>query len=336
MSIICYTVDLMNEPLDTSELLAFTRTVDAKSFSRAAAELGVPRPTIGRRLARLERRLRVRLLRRTTRTIALTDAGEAFLRHARIALDALEAAEASVKNSDNVVRGTLRVAIPPMQDTSFNSLVCDFARAYPQVQVQVDASARYVDLVRDGYDVALRTGADLEPGLVGRTIARTSAIAVASPEYLEKYGTPRTARDLRGHRCLVGFMRGELPQTHWPKVGGGKMSVEGAIVSNEVTLLLEAALRGHGVALLPTWLLGAALRRGELVRVLPSVVQGESRLTVVYQEKELLPPQVRAFIDVLVAWAPAAVDAARAVDRRRTRAPRAQERSTARRAPRRT
>jgi DNA-binding transcriptional LysR family regulator len=321
MSIICYAIDPMTEPLDTSELLAFTRTVDAKSFSRAAAELGVPRPTIGRRLVRLEERLGVRLLRRTTRTIALTDAGEAFLRHARIALEALEAAEASVRESDAVVRGTLRVAIPPMQDTSFNALVCDFARAYPQVQVQVDASSRYVDLVRDGYDVALRAGTELEPGLVARTIARTSAIAVASPEYLETHGNPRNVRDLRGHRCLVGFMRGGLPQTQWPKVGGGKVSVEGSIVSNEITLLLEAALRGLGIALLPTWLLSAMLQRGELVRVLPNVIRGEARLTVVYPEKELLPPQVRAFIDVLVAWAPAALDAARAFDRKRTLGP---------------
>lgn len=321
----------MIEPLDTLELLAFTRTVDAKSFSRAAAELGVPRPTIGRRLARLEERLGVRLLRRTTRTIALTDAGEAFLRHARIVLDALDAAETSVRKSDDVVRGTLRVAIPPMQDTSFNALVCDFARAYPQVRIHVDASARYVDLVRDGYDVALRAGADLEPGLVARTIARTSAIAVASPGYLESHGTPRSSRDLRGHRCLLGFMRGGLPQTHWPKVGGGKISVEGAIVSNEITLLLEAAVRGLGIALLPTWLLGRMLERAELVRVLPNVIQGESRLTIVYQEKELLPPQVRAFIDVLIAWAPAALDAARAFDRT---APRGEKNSTARRRPR--
>jgi DNA-binding transcriptional LysR family regulator len=306
----------MIDPLETSELLAFTRIVQAKSFSRAAAELGVPRPTIGRRLARLEERLGVRLLRRTTRTLALTDAGDAFLRHARIVLDALEQAEASVRKSD-VVRGTLRVATPPMQDASFNCLVCDFARAHPAVQIQVDASARYVDLVREGYDVALRAGAELEPGLVSRTIARTSAIAVASPDYLKARGTPRTGRDLRSHQCLVSFMRGGLPQTHWPKAGGGKMSVEGSIVASDILLLLDAAVRGLGIALLPSWLLGALLRRGELIRVLPHVIQGESRLSVIYQEKELLPPQVRAFLDVLVAWAPSAIDAARAVDRKR-------------------
>jgi len=169
----------MTDPVETSELLAFTRTVEAKSLSRAAVELGAPRATIGRRLSRLEERLGVRLLRRTTRALALTDAGDAFYRHARIVLDAVEQAEASVRRSDSVVRGTLRVATPPMLDPSFNALVCNFARAYPEVQIHVDASSRYVDLMREGYDVALRAGTEIEPGLVARTLARTSAVAVA-------------------------------------------------------------------------------------------------------------------------------------------------------------
>ena len=132
----------MADAIETSELVAFTRTVEAKSLSGAAAALGAPRATIGRRLARLEERLGVRLLRRTTRALALTDAGDAFYRHARIVLDAVEQAEASVRKSDEFIRGTLRVATPPMLDPSFNALVCDFARTYPEVQIQIDASAR--------------------------------------------------------------------------------------------------------------------------------------------------------------------------------------------------
>jgi DNA-binding transcriptional LysR family regulator len=305
----------MIEAIENAELLAFTRIVEAKSLSRAAAELGVPRATIGRRLARLEERLGVRLLRRTTRALALTDAGDAFYRHARIVLDAVEQAEASVRTSDKVVRGTLRVATPPMLDPSFNALVCDFARAYPEVRIYIDGSSRYVDLLREGYDVALRAGTELEPGLVARTLSRTSAVAVAAPAYLAASGTPRKARDLRTHRCLVG-MQGGLAQTHWPKAGGGKISVEGSLVSNDITLLIDAAVRGLGIAVLPTLLVGELLECGALVRVLPQLINAESRVSVVYQEKELLPPQVRAFIDVLVAWAPTAIDAARVTHRR--------------------
>ena len=216
--------------METSELLAFTRAVEAKSLSRAAAELGAPRATIGRRLSRLEERLGVRLLRRTTRALALTDAGDTLYRHARIVLDAVEQAEASVRTSDKAIRGTLRVATPPMMDPSFNALVCDFARAYPEVRIHIDASSRHVDLLREGYDVALRAGTELEPGLMARTVARTSVVAVAAPAYLTAHGTPRKARDLRAHQCLLGFMPSGLPQTHWPKAGGGKISVDGAFV----------------------------------------------------------------------------------------------------------
>src|SRR5216683_3382541 len=322
----------MADAIETAELVAFTRTVEANSLSRAAAELGAPRATIGRRLARLEQRLGVRLLRRTTRALALTDAGDAFYRHARIVLDAVEQAEASVRKSDKVVRGTLRVATPPMLDPSFNALVCDFARAYPEVKMHIDASSRSVDLLREGYDVALRAATELEPGLVARTLARTSIVAVASPAYLAANGTPRKARDLRTHRCLVGFTRG-LPQTHWPKAGGGKISVEGSFVSNDITLLIDAAVRGLGIAVLPMLLVGVPLERGALVRVLPELIHAESRVAVVYQEKELLPPQVRAFIDLLVAWAPTAIDAARVTDRRWPLKPEAQAKTRPRAKP---
>jgi len=111
-------------------------------------------------------------------------------------------------------------------------------------------------------------------------------------------------------------MRDALPQTHWPKAGGGKISVEGSFASNDITLLLDAAVRGLGIAVLPTLLVGVPLERGALVRVLPELIHAESRVAVVYQEKELLPPQVRAFIDVLVAWAATAIDPARVADRR--------------------
>jgi len=111
-------------------------------------------------------------------------------------------------------------------------------------------------------------------------------------------------------------MRDALPQTHWPKAGGGKISVEGSFASNDITLLLDAAVRGLGIAVLPTLLVGVPLERGALVRVLPELIHAESRVAVVYQEKELLPPQVRAFIDVLVAWAATAIDPARVTDQK--------------------
>jgi DNA-binding transcriptional LysR family regulator len=301
---ICYDSIHMQDPVETSELLAFARTVDARSLSRAATLLGVPRATVSRRLARLEERLGARLLKRTTRSLALTDAGEALYRHARIVLDAVADAEASVRRSDGAVRGDLRVSVPPMTTASFYDFVLGFARQYPDVRLQLSFSTSLVDLRTGGYDVALRATTHIEPGLVARTLAKDRIVAVASPAYLEAHGTPRTAKDLRQHRCLLGFGAGDLPATYWPMPGGGKLHVEGVFASNEITLLAAAAAQGHGITVLPGSLVAPLVERGELVHILAGVIEAEARIAVVYLERELLPPQVRAFVDALAAWAP--------------------------------
>lgn len=294
----------MAEAPETAELLAFASAVETASLSAAARRVGVPRATIGRRLARLEEKLGTRLLRRTTRALALTDAGEAFYRHARIALDAVSQAESSVRRGDGPIRGTLRVSIPPIGDPGFQRMVSEFARAHPDVRLVVNASARHVDLQREGYDLALRAGTITEPGLVVRTLLRDALVAAAAPSYLEAHGTPRTARALRDHRCLTGFTRGEVARTHWPRRAGGKVAIESHFVTNDMVLLEEAALSGLGIALLPLSLITPYLERGELVHVLPDLIREEARVALVYPEKEFLPPQVRAFIDAVVAWTP--------------------------------
>lgn len=305
----------MSELPETEELRSFAKAVEARSLTRAAAELGVPRATLARRLARLEEKLGVRLLRRTTRALALTDAGAAFELHARIVLDAIGQAAQSVRVDDRRLRGTLRIAVPPQLDDSFHAMVCAFAEANPDVRVHLDASARFVDLVREGYDVALRAAGDLDAGFVARTLARTSLGAVASPAYLRANGVPARASDLRAHRCLLGFGRGEVAVRQWPLAAGGKVTVDGTFVSNDVSLLASAARRGLGIALVPTMLVMPLLRRGLLVPVLPDVVRGEVRVSVVYPERELVPPQVRAFVEAVVAWAPEGLAEARVEER---------------------
>jgi DNA-binding transcriptional LysR family regulator len=296
----------MQEPLENLELLAFTAAVEAASLSRAAAELGVPRATLGRRLARLEERLGARLLHRTTRSLTITDAGEALYRHARIALDAVAEAEATVRRSDATVRGSLRVALPPVVGAAFLDLLAEFAAAHPHVRLQAHSSTRLVDLRRDGYDVALRASGHFEPGLVARTLARFEFLAVASPAYLAARGAPASPRDLRQHRCLMGFARGELPETHWT-AAGRRVRLEGAFFSNSPAMLVRGAERGLGIALVPSLAVQGQLERGELVVVLPGVLRSEGRIAVVYLERELVPPPVRAFVDWLIARAPAAL-----------------------------
>jgi DNA-binding transcriptional LysR family regulator len=293
----------MSEPVETAELLAFSKTVEAKSLSRAAAELGVPRATISRRLARLEQQLGVRLLRRSTRSLVLTDAGTALYRHARIALDAVKHAEDSVRRNDDAVRGDLRVSVPPMLSHGLNRMLCQFAADYPQVSLHVNTTSRHVDLRRDGYDVALRAGTALEPGLIARTLAHVPVLGVAAPSYLEQRGVPRTLRDLRKHSCILGFARGELPQSHWQLAHGRLLHVEGTFVSNDIDLLCEAAVRGFGIAFLPWILVSPYVVDGTLVKVLPGKLEVMSVLAVVYPEREFVPPQVKAIVAAFATWA---------------------------------
>lgn len=292
----------MSDPVETSELAAFTKTVEAKSLSRAAAELRVPRATVSRRLARLEERLGARLLRRTTRSLVLTEVGEVFYQQACIALEAVRLAEQSVRMTDDLVRGDLRVSVPPNMSASFHAMLCEFGTRHPALRVHVHTSNQHVDILHGGYDVALRASSQIQPGLIARTLFRDPMIAVAAPAYLADRGTPRTQRDLRTHRCLLGFARGELPESHWPLVSGGKLHVDGAFFSNDIALLRDAAVGGLGIALLPRGLVSPHLESGALVQVLAGVVGAEMQIALVYRERAFLPPQVRAFIDAVAAW----------------------------------
>lgn len=294
----------MSEPIETAELVAFTKTVEAKSLSRAAAELCIPRATVSRRLARLEERLGARLLLRTTRSLVLTEVGEVFYREACIALEAVRLAEQSVRRTDDVVRGDLRVSTPPIPGLGFHAMLCEFAARYPELRVHIHTSNHHVDLLRGDYDVALRASSQLEPGLIARTLLRDRMIAIAAPAYLAARGVPRTHHDLKHHHCLLGFTRGELPDTHWPMTSGSKLHVEGTFFSNDITLLCEAAVAGLGIALLPQDLVARDLERGALQQVLADVVGTELHIALVYPDRTFLPPQVRAFIDAVVTWVP--------------------------------
>jgi DNA-binding transcriptional LysR family regulator len=263
----------------------------------------VPRATISRRLARLEQRVGARLARRTTRSLTLTDAGELLYRHARIVLAAVEEAEASLHRGSDEPCGELRISVPPVVDDVFYTMLASFAEQHPRVRMQVHFDSRHVDLRRDGFDVALRAGTEIEPGLVARTLMKTRLLAVASPAYLKAHGTPRTKRDLKDHRCLMSFARGELPGSSWP-TSTGALPLKGAFASNEIRLLAVAAKRGFGIAYLPETLVRDELDRGTLVQVLPGVLEIKTRMALVYPEREFLPPQVRAFVETVVAWTP--------------------------------
>lgn len=298
------------EAPETSELASFIRVVDSRSLTRAAAELQLPRATVSRRLARLEEKLGVRLLRRTTRSIALTDAGTRFVSHARSALEAVSVAENAIRlEPGGAPKGPVRISVPHGLGREFHLFVAGFAARHPDLQVQVLVTSDLVDLVKDNFDVALRASSVETPGVVTRRVARDLRVAVASPAWLKEHGTPRTRADLRRHRCLVNFTPDWLPASEWPTLDGGRVHVNGSFVSNDLVMTRTAALEGLGIALLPMLLMRDDLEAGRLVRVLPNVVGADTRVLVAWPDREFTPPGAKAFLDELLAWIPKLVGA---------------------------
>lgn len=299
--------------LETSELEVFAMVVAKSSLSRAAKELRMPRATLSRKLSALEERLGVRLLQRTTRSLRLTDAGQTFLRHAERVLEAARAAEASLEPTSAVLGGRVRVSMPPMTGSGLPELLASFARLHPGVALELHVSNRRVDLRREGYDAAIRATSSLEPGLVARSLARVRLVGVASPAYVAEHGAPSSAKELAQHRLLMSFDADERAQTHWV-VGGRKRKLVGALFSNDPHLVLRFALRGLGIAYLPATLVATPLARGELVAVLPHALQLAGGISIVYTERKLMRPEVRAFVDYVIARGAAALSATNASD----------------------
>lgn len=292
------------EPPETSEILAFVLAVDEGSVSGASRVLAVPRATVSRRLARLEERLGVRLLHRTTRELSLTEAGEEYYAYGRAVLDAVNVATAAVQRPGDEPRGRLRVSVMPTGNAVFREMLLLFAEAYPLVDLEIIVAAAMLDLREGKVDVALRASADLDADLIARKLLTSRMGAFASPAYLARQGTPIDPGQLARHACLLGFAGGERAATHWPLMEGGEVRVVGRLVSNDIALLRDAAVRGLGIALLPAAYSAARVADGSLVPVLPDHVGAVSTVALVYPDRRFLKPAVRAFVEHVVVHFP--------------------------------
>ena len=284
-------------------LQAFVRTVERGSQSAAAREIGVTPAMVGRYLQALEDRLGARLLNRTTQTQSLTEAGAAFYPRAAAALDALEEAERAASAGQAEPRGLLRVAAP----MSFGirhlaSAVAEFCRLHPDVRVELALNDRVVDLVDEGYDVAVRIGRLADSSLVARRLAPCRLAVCAAPSYLARRGTPAAPTELRAHDCLLYAYAGDGDTWRFRGDGGeAEVTPSGSLRANNGDALLAAALAGHGVVLLPTFIVGDALRDGRLVRLLPGWETREIAAHAVYPSARHLAPKVRSFVAFLAA-----------------------------------
>ncbi len=269
--------------------------VEHGSVTAASAALGLPRPTVSRRLARLEGRLGVRLLHRTTRRMKLSPQGEVLYPKARRVVLAARDAEAEVRRLDGMPRGLLRISAPMGLPAIFAEWMAGFLALHANVQLEVVASATHVDLMAEGFDLALRAGPIEDPSLIARTLVITEMIAVASPSYLASRGTPATVEDLVDHDCIVSYRMGKVPEQRWPLLDGGWVAISGRFKTNQMELRVEAARQGQGIALVAEPLAAAHVEQGELVHVLPGVLGRSDRVSLVYADREYLDPKVRAF-----------------------------------------
>jgi len=276
---------------------AFVQVIEQGSVSAAARVLGVPRPTVSRRLARLEQRLGERLFRRGARKVIVTRAGQELYQRVRTPLGQLAAAEREIIDRSNAPRGLLKVAIPPLLAIPLAPMLLEFQQRYPQVALEVFTETRFVELTAEGFDVALRGGVLRNPDLVQRRLLTMRAGLYASPEYLAARGEPRELVKLPMHVLLRSYSARDEPRVWWPLRDGGRVPVEGSFVTNDRALLRAACTGGHGIALLAA----VPPLDPRLIQVLPEVA-AQFGLHVVYPERSLLPPRSRAFIDMVVAF----------------------------------
>lgn len=287
-----------------TEMMTFTKVVETKSFSAAARALATSKSLVSKQISNLETALGVRLLNRTTRRMSLTEIGAAYYEHcARIAQE-IDAAETEVMQLQVEPRGVLRVTTPIVfAAVHLAPALTTFLKLNEQVEVEVNATDRVVDIVEEGYDLAIRITDHPAPTMVARKIAPVRWVTCASPAYLEKHGTPRTPQDLLQHRCLVYQDHPSLSHG-WPyKVGNRivKVPVSGNCRVNNSGVLLELALEGVGIILSPTYMLGAHLKNGTLQQILPdSVAFPDMSLYATYMPNRYMQPKVRAFIDHLL------------------------------------
>jgi DNA-binding transcriptional LysR family regulator len=291
--------------LEPNDLLLFARVADLGSFSRAAERLGLPKSSVSRRVSALEAQLGERLLHRTTRKLMLTEFGQAVLEHAHHVAEDVEAASSLAQNRQVQPSGRLRVTMPgDMASLVLGPMLAQFTLAYPAITLDLDLSARYVDLIGEGYDVAIRMG-NLrdDASLAARRIATFTLGLYASPAYLKRRGTPAEPEALIEHDALHTLSRTGEP-VPWV-LHRGKQQWEGIpparVLANSPGLLMDMAVRGAGIVVATDHFTLAHVKRKELVCVLPEWRPAPVSAWAVFPGRRLMPAKTRVFIDALTA-----------------------------------
>lgn len=283
------------------EMKTFAAVVDGGSFVQAADALGMSKPAVSRHVAELEQRLGVRLLQRTTRKLSLTEEGRLFYGRCKTVLADVEVAEEEITAKSIAVKGLIKVNVP----VSFGLLALaplwpDFMTQYPDVELDITLADRIVDLVEEGYDLAVRIARLPNSSLVSRKLASTRMVLCASPGYLKQHGKPKHPCELTEHAVLSYSLLATGDQ--WDFEGPeGKVSVtvKPVMRTNSGDTCIAAARKGKGVILQPSFMVNADLLSGALVELMPTYRSIEFGIFAVYPTRQYVAPKVRALIDFL-------------------------------------
>jgi len=285
--------------MDLNEVAVFVKVAQLGGFSAAARALALPVSTVSTRVARLEKRLGVTLLQRTTRRLRLTEAGAQYFRRAAAGLEHVAEAEAAVSVAAGEAKGRLRVTAPAdLGDTLLAGLIVAMRTAYPQIDIELVLTDRYLDLVAEGLDAAIRAGALEDSPLIAKKAGIACWAPFASPDYLASAPPLSQPPDLRRHRCVQFAPLGREAWTLYAANGGMTVPMSGHVLVNDLGLARALAQAGEGVALLPTYGAGSGGEAGRLVRVLPDWHARADPVHIVYPRQRFMPLRLRVFVDV--------------------------------------
>jgi DNA-binding transcriptional LysR family regulator len=297
---------------DLNDLRFFAAVVEHRGFSAAGRALGTPKSRLSKRVAQLEERLGVRLLQRTTRRFAVTDIGERFYAHCRAALEEAQAAQDVVDELRAEPRGIVRVSCPvSLAQTIVAHVLPDFLIQYPKVQVRLLATNRRVDVIGEGFDLAIRVRdkLDTDATMVLRSFGQSRVLLVGSPAFLDVHGRPQQPVDLERLPLLSMLEHDGAQIVELSDADGNKANIEmqARVACGEFAVLHEAAKRGLGIAMLPEFVCAPAITRGELEVVLPAWSMPQGTMHFVYPSRRGQLPGVRAFVEFLAERLPGAV-----------------------------
>jgi len=292
--------------MDLNATRMFVAVVQTGSLSAAAIRLGIPLPTLSRRIRDLERQLKVQLLERSARGAKLTDAGTKLYEHAGRGIETLLDAEAAVESDQAHLKGRLRLSLPQTFEPWWE-LLAAFQRCYPDIQIHVYSTERRVDLVEDGIDVALRVGAIVHEAMVARHVLSYRNVLVASPALLERLGVPARPDALHRYPCAVWASRIDVP-ARW-ELGGQVIEPKAVLSTNDYHHLRSRALGGDVVTELPPFLSAAPIRENRLVGLLPQYPLPEWSINLLYPPHRHQSSIVRTYLDFCQSYLPKIIQA---------------------------